>query len=162
MEHRNALEQKNSKGHTWLESGCMPAAEGLIIEHGVEDIPAQQEKEALTPYHPNAWVDELSKHNLYQKYPHLPENLIRGFDVGIPLIKKTYSPCNSPSINSFLEAYSEITKKEFAAGRYLGPFSERKVEDLIGPFQSSPLSFVAKSAKPGKYHAVVTFDTTIG
>ena len=74
-----------------------------------------------------------------------------------PFIKKTYSPRNSPSINSFPEAYSEITKKEFTAGRYLGPFSQHEVEDLIGPFQSSPLSLVAKSGKPGKHRAVHNF-----
>ena len=45
MEHRNALKQKNSKGHTWLESGRMPAAKGPIIEHRLKDILAQREKE---------------------------------------------------------------------------------------------------------------------
>ena len=133
MERRNVLVQKRPEDR-------VQGTESSIIK--LEKILRQCKKETLTPYHPSAWAEELSKHGLSQKYPCLPEDLIQGFDVGIPLIKKTYSPCNNPSINLLPHAYSEITEKEFLIGQYLGPFSEHEVEDLIGPFQSSPLSFV--------------------
>jgi hypothetical protein len=55
------------------------------------------------------------------------------------------------------EVYMEIMEREFTTGRYLGPFSEHEIEDLIGLFQSSPLSFVTKPGKPGKYCAVHNF-----
>ena len=42
-------------------------------------------------------------------------------------------------------------------GRYIGPCSRQEVEALIGPFQSSPLSWVPKPGKPGKYRAVHNF-----
>ena len=43
------------------------------------------------------------------------------------------------------------------AGQYLRPFSECEVKNLIGPFQSSPLSLVTKPGKPGKCHGVHNF-----
>ena len=136
-EHRSALVQKESDSRVY-------------------DV-GRRKKEALTPYHPQAWAEELSKHGLNGKYPHLPKGLIEGFDVGIPIINSTYSPYNSPSLNVLPDAYAEITEREFTIGRYLGPFSKCEIENLIGPFQSSPLSLVAKPGKPGKYRAVHNF-----
>lgn len=43
---------------------------------------------------------------------------------------------------------------EFDKGRYIGPFSRSDLEAEIGPFQSSPLSLVPKSGKPGKFRLI--------
>jgi hypothetical protein len=151
-EHKNAFGQKSSEDPDHVR---VSAPESPIAEH--KKLLAQRKRETLTPYRSSAWAEELSYHGLSQKYPHLPGDLIQGFDVGISLINKTYSPCNNLSINLLPDVYSEIMEREFSTGRYLGPFSEREVEDLIGPFQSSPLSFVTKPGKPGKYRAVHNF-----
>lgn len=39
-------------------------------------------------------------------------------------------------------------------GRYLGPLSKAKVETLIGPFQTAPLSIILKPGKPGKFRLI--------
>ena len=53
--------------------------------------------------------------------------------------------------------YSTITQNEFNAGCYVGPFTRQQVEAELGPFQSSPLSLVPKTSKPGKFRAVHNF-----
>ena len=50
-----------------------------------------------------------------------------------------------------------MVSNEFKKGRYIGPCTRQEVEALIGPFQSSPLSWVPKPGKPGKYRAVHNF-----
>jgi len=104
-----------------------------------------------------AWAEELSKHGLDSKYPNIADDIIRGFDLGIPTINQTYTPLNHTSVNQFSTAYYEIIGKKFTTGRYLGPFSRSEVEILIGPFQSLPLSLVPKPGKPGKFRAVHNF-----
>jgi hypothetical protein len=47
--------------------------------------------------------------------------------------------------------------REFSCGRYIGPFSKVEVEELLSPFQSSPLSLVPKPGKTDKYRAVHNF-----
>ena len=76
IEHKSALKQKRPKDHT------------LAVEQGLKDTLSQQKNKALTPYHSEAWAKELSKHNLSQKYPHLPEDLAQGFDARIPPLLK--------------------------------------------------------------------------
>jgi hypothetical protein len=111
----------------------------------------------LTPYHPNAWLEQLKIFNLSEKYPNLYYSLVHGFDVGVPIISQTYIPPNNPFILKHPEVYNEIVENEFRKKRYVGPFSQAKLEALIGPFQSSPLSLVPKPGKPGKYCGVHDF-----
>ena len=99
----------------------------------------------------------LTLFNLLERYPTLYHSLVHGFDVGIHTISKTYVPPNNPSILKHPKIYNEIVENEFQKGRYLGPFSQAKLEALIGPFQSSPLSLVPKPGKPGKFHVVHDF-----
>ncbi|KIO08716.1 hypothetical protein M404DRAFT_57315, partial [Pisolithus tinctorius Marx 270] len=72
----------------------------------------------------------------------------------VPNIPRTYTPPNSPSIIQYSHAFQEIVEKEFARGRYLGPFPPHLLEQYIGPFQSSPLSIIPKPGKPGKYRLI--------
>jgi len=113
--------------------------------------------EPLTPYKPSAWHSQLDRHGLLEKYPNLHNSLMHSFDLGIPSISRTYVPPNNPSINKLHAEYEEIVEKEFQKGRYIGPFSKKELEAIIGPFQSSPLSLVPKPGKPGKYCAVHDF-----
>lgn len=109
-----------------------------------------------SPYVPSAWQDQLIATGLAQKYPNLCHSLSRGFNAGIPKIVCTYVPLNRISQPLHEEALQKHLQKEFAHGRYLGPFSQAEVEDLLGPFQSSPLSFVPKST-PGKFRGITDF-----
>ena len=73
---------------------------------------------------------------------------------GIPNISSTFVPPNKESTVSLHSAFQDITQTEFDKGRYIGPFSREELEREIGPFQSSPLSLVPKSGKPGKYRLI--------
>jgi hypothetical protein len=85
------------------------------------------------------------------------DGLCFGFSLGIPQIVHTFTPPNHPSIVNLLDVYKSIIDNEFAAGRYIGPFSHEQLEAELGPFQTSPLSFVPKTSKPGKFRAVHNF-----
>ena len=117
----------------------------------------RRKRNPLSPYPPEAWAAELLRHGLQHKYPSLVRGLTEGFDLGIPWISHTYTPPNHLSISSLSNVYKSIVDNEFAAGRYLGPFTCKQLEALIGPFQTSPLSLVPKASKPGKYRAVHDF-----
>jgi hypothetical protein len=116
-----------------------------------------RKKQALTPYRVEAWESLLRHYSLFVKYPNLSFSLRNGFDAGIQPIYITSTPANSPSLLLHPEAYQEMVTKEFSKGRYIGPCTRQEVESLIGPFQSSPLSWVPKPGKPGKYRAVHNF-----
>ena len=55
MGHKNVPEQKRLKD-------CIQA-----IEHGLKSSLGQRRNKTLTPYHSDAWAEELSKHGLSQK-----------------------------------------------------------------------------------------------
>ena len=130
-------------------------AETRITElRGVLELRRNQ---ALTPYRVDAWESFLHHCNLLVKYPSLIHSLRNGFNAGIRSIHHTYTPPNSLTLHQHPEAYHEMVSTEFRKGRYIGPCTRQEVETLIGPFQSSPLSWVPKPGKPGKYRAVHNF-----
>ena len=86
--------------------------------------------------------------NLHDKYPRLIHSLYKGFDAGIRPIYFTFTSSNSPTLLLHPEAHQEMVSNEFKKGCYIGPCTRQEVEALIGPFQSSPLSWVPE---PGKY-----------
>jgi hypothetical protein len=112
---------------------------------------------ALTPYKPDMWHLLLTKFLLLDKYLFIPHGLEHGFDAGIPPIYTTYIPHNNPSLFVHTQQYQQIINREFESGRYLGPIPRNKVEALLGPFQTSPLSLVPKAGKPGNCRAVHNF-----
>ena len=118
---------------------------------------AQRRLKTISPYTPKAWSSELNRLRLQDKYPFLIRGLEDGLHLGVPKIRHTYTPSNHHSINSLHDIYTNILESEFAAGRYIGPFTHCQLEAEVGRFQSSPLSLVPKALKPGKYQAVHDF-----
>ena len=129
-----------------------PVAEARIT--ALRNALELRKSKALTPYKVEAWNSMLLQCNLYVKYPSLVNSLLDGFDAGIRPIYVTSTPPNSPTLLLHPVAYQEMVSNEFNKGRYIGPCTRQEVEALIGPFQSSPLSWVPK---PGKYRAVHNF-----
>lgn len=109
-----------------------------------------------TPYKVQAWRDHLAVTGLQSKYPTLGASLAHGFNAGIPKIICTFIPFNRIYLPVHQEAFAKHLAKEFARGRYLGPFSKSEVEELIGPFQTSPLSFVPKP-NSSNFRGIVDF-----
>jgi hypothetical protein len=128
-----------------------------VMEH--RHVLEPKRREATTPYRHHAWQVELSRLGLLPKYPSIIKGLRFGFDLGIPPILSTYTPPNHPSILQLSDVYNAIAKNEFAAGRYIGPYSHAQLQNELGPFQTSPLSLIPKASKPGKYRAVHNFSS---
>jgi hypothetical protein len=72
----------------------------------------------------------------------------------IPAISQTHTPSNSPSLHTHRDAFTTILDHEYSTGRYISPLSKSETEQLIGPFQTAPLSMVPKPGKPGKFRLV--------
>jgi hypothetical protein len=103
-----------------------------------------------TPYRADNWLRLLGAAGLTSKYPDIPNSMLCGFDAGIRAITSTFAPPNSPTIDMFPVEFEAIIAKEYAKGRHFGPFSQAEVEELLGPFQSAPLSLVPKPGKETK------------
>ena len=140
--------------HTSNATSAPGVATKITELRGVLEL---RKSQALTPYRVEAWQSFLHRCNLLVKYPNLISSLHFGFDAGIRPILSTYAPSNSPTLHLHPEAYRDMVSNEFKKGRYIGPCTRQEIEALIGPFQSSPLSWVPKPGKPGKYRAVHNF-----
>ena len=117
----------------------------------------RRRSEPLTPYWIRVWEEELSHHGLQNKYPALIQGFRVGFNLGIPHISCTYTPPNHNSIRLLTDVYMSIITNKFTASRYIRPFTRAQLEANLGPFQTSPLSLVLKTSKPGKFCAVHNF-----
>ena len=117
----------------------------------------QKRLEATSPYIHGTWATEFTRLALWSKYPSVVEGFKAGFHLGIPAVHKTFTPPNHPSILHLPDIYNSTIHREFAAGRYVGPFTRAQLEVELGPFQTSPLSFVPKTSKPGTFRAVHNF-----
>ncbi|KAE8246160.1 hypothetical protein A4X03_0g7316 [Tilletia caries] len=97
----------------------------------------------------------LEHHNLLSAFLELVEGLENGFNFGIPPITVTRTPPNHKSATSDLKTLNSAIEKEIGLGRACGPYTKEEVEDLIGPFQTSPLGLVPKPN--GKWRMVQDF-----
>ena len=113
--------------------------------------------EPCTPYHADTWERELATSGLDKRYPLLVHSLRAGFIIGMPRFFVTRTPDNNPSINQQTRVLESIVRDELRKQRYLGPFAQRELEQLIGPFQSSPISLVPKPHKPDVFRLVQNF-----
>lgn len=84
----------------------------------------------------------------------IQQGLQDGFDAGIPSISTTYTPPNGPSVEAHEEAFQALIRTEFEQGRYLGPYTRAEVEEMLGPFQTSPLSIIPKPGRAGRFRIV--------
>lgn len=143
-----------------LGSNSSPAAPGMahrtldtsaqgVVPSLMELIPANtlnRQPRLSSPYSITGWTLAFKQFNLSSRYPTLLESLSTGFNAGIPVISSTFAPSNSKSLYEHKDVFDSIVQTEMRLGRYFGPFTQREVEHLIGPFQSSPLSLVPKSS----------------
>jgi len=111
----------------------------------------------LTPYKAEAWEQELHLAGIFDRFVKIPEGLRLGFKIDFPSIHAVQTPSNRDSINQFPDEFNSIIQKELEKGRFIGPFTAKNLEELIGPFQSSPLSIIPKPGKPGKFRIVQNF-----
>jgi hypothetical protein len=104
-----------------------------------------------TPLDTEVWHRQLTKFNLTHKYPTLANSIRYGFHIGIPNIQYRFSPPNWLESLEHQAAFQTVMEKELSTGRWLGPYSRTVIEAALGPFQTSPISMIPKSGKPGKF-----------
>jgi len=115
---------------------------------------SQRRLKPKTPLVADRWENDLLSTRLHTEYPQIPQFIRCGAIAGIPQILHLFTPPNKESTEALSDVFNDIIQSEFNKGRYLGPFSQEELEREIGPFQSSPLSLVLKSGKPGKYRLI--------
>lgn len=115
---------------------------------------ARNAREPRTPYHAGCWEVLLRDAGLASRYPNLVNGFRQGFVFSFPTVLVTQSPPNQPSVEEHSSVFSQLVSHEGAAGWYVGPFSQHELEQLLGPFQSSPVSIIPKPAKPGHYYTL--------
>lgn len=120
-----------------------------VLEH--------RQHEAFSPYIAAAWDNRFTAAGLHSKYPSFIDMLHSGFIAGIPSLPTTYTPANHPSIINHRNDFQKVIEAEFQKGRYIGPLSNTEIIDLIGPFQTSPLSIIPKPHKPGSFRLIQNF-----
>ena len=69
-------------------------------------------------------------------------------------LTETYTPPNHSSALAHPEVIQNYIHKECAGGRYTGPFSRSRLEQLIGPFRTSPLGTVPKAGSKDEWRIV--------
>lgn len=111
---------------------------------------------ALSPYSADNFERALKRAGLHSKYAHILQGLRLGFDIGMPRIYRTQTPPNKPSLDEHIDHFISILANEINTGRYIGPVSRSTLEQVIGPFQTSPLSIIPKST-PGKFRPIENF-----
>lgn len=115
---------------------------------------SQRRRKPTTPLVADQWEKDLIASHLLSSYHLIPNFIRHGAYAGIPHILQSFTPPNKESTETLSTIFNDIIRAEFNKGRYLGPFSQEELVREIGPFQSSPLSLVPKSGKPGKYRLI--------
>ena len=101
------------------------------------------------PYKPDAWHEYLHAAGLLDKYPSISDGLRFGFNAGIWPISQIFAPLT--------RLLQNIIQTEFQKDHYMDPVTQKEVELLIGPFQTSPLSIIPKPRRPGKFCIIQNF-----
>lgn len=135
----------------------MSALDVVITSMEPRIVLSARRRKAHTPLQAEAWKRALNDSNLTHLYPTLVQDITFGFNIGFPPIISTFAPPNSSTLNANKDAFNSILSRELDTRRYIGPLSQTEVEDLIGPFQSSPLSMIPKPHKPDKFRLIQNF-----
>ena len=122
----------------------MPARPADLLPMDPLHVISKRKHCPLHPFNLPLISSLLSDTRLLHKYPTVLDSFRCGFLLGIPSISVTFTPPNTSSILSLYSDFLELVNKEFLLLRYLGLFTRVQLEELIGPFQTSPLSLVPK------------------
>lgn len=99
-----------------------------------------------TPLLWKKWHNTFSQSNLLDDFGNIPEGLRNGFSLGCNRQSlKTFIPNNHKSAVTNQGAVEAHISKELMLHRYSGPFNPDRLQQLIGPFQTSPLGVIPKA-----------------
>ena len=136
----------------------VPDAETTATEPKAAASPSPRLSTA-TPYLAHGWLAALTSNNLLDKYRHISTSIQHSFNAGIKYISSTFTPLNNESASLLHDVFQKSVSHKFTTGRYEGPFTRQQIENILGPFQTSPISIVPKPNKPGKYCIIQNFSS---
>ena len=114
----------------------------------MEPTPAQNKQDprrVVTPLDPDGLELALRAFGIFDQWSHIVYSIRHGFDVGIEnRFSRTVVHPNHASSNLNPDFISSYIQSEIAAGRYSCAFTRAELEDLIGPFCTSPPGLVPK------------------
>jgi hypothetical protein len=109
-------------------------------------LPTEDILKVVTPFKRHEWEKSLVKYNLFDRFADIPKGIHKGFDMGVSVqLSHTYTPPNHRSALENTGTIDRYINKEHIARRYSGPFEQKHLEQLIGPFRTSPLGTVPKA-----------------
>lgn len=109
----------------------------------------------VTPLIADAWEMYLRNANALLSFPKVPHGIRNGFDMGIKSNPShTYVPPNHNSALAHPPAVLSYIQKELSLHRYTGPFSQSRLESIIGPFRTSPLGLVPKAGSSNEFRLI--------
>lgn len=109
----------------------------------------------ITPLRADAWDSLLRSCNLYHIFADIPHSIRSGFDMGVhSSLHTSYTPPNHQSALTLPSIIKNHINNELSNGRYTGPFSKSRLENLIGPFRTSPLGTVPKSNSTTEFRII--------
>ena len=152
-----AANGKETKAATKSMTICMPAQGARQSHMEPADVLVHRELHPQTPYKPVVWSKALQQAGLTERFDTIPDGLRFGFTVGYPIITRVQNPPNSTSISLYSHKLDEIVHKEITKGRYIGPLPFADIENILGPYQSSPLSLIPKPGRPDKFRLIQNF-----
>jgi hypothetical protein len=120
-------------------------------------VPKPRNNPPTTPYKPNEWHAALQNAGLLTRFHSVPTGLHEGLSVDFPIIARIQNPPNKESVELYLNEFNKTISNETNKKRYLGPFTLSILVNLIGPFQSSPISIIPKLGQPGKFRLIQNF-----
>ena len=111
----------------------------------------------ITSLHWEAIELELIAAGCVDEFQDVVTGLREGVRIGVSgPVPVTFAPPNHSSAEDHADVLLPNIHAEISARRYSGPFSQDRLEALIGPFRSSPLGAVPKST-PGKWRTIQDF-----
>lgn len=140
---------------TTTPSTSARAAANTLMAHRA--VLAERAVNAKTPYCTDNWERLLHSRGLFAKYSHIPQGLRIGFNLSIPQVHTTQIPPNRDSIVEYAGPFNDIVTNEIRKGRYIGTFTAKELEILIGPFQTLPFSIIPKPGRPGLFRVLQNF-----
>lgn len=106
---------------------------------------ADDPKFVVTPLLPDAIEDRLRDLGILEDWQHIVVGLRRGFDTGAdPILLHTLIFPNHSSSGLDRSFISSYIASEQLSGRYSRGYLPSDLEDIIGPFRTSPLGLVPK------------------
>jgi hypothetical protein len=120
-------------------------------------VPKPRNNPPTTPYKPNEWHAALQNAGLLTRFHSVPTGLHEGLSVDFPIISRIQNPPNKESVELYLDEFNKTISNETNKKRYLGPFTLPILVNLIGPFQSSPISIIPKLGQSGKFRLIQNF-----